>query len=361
MANAYSIQRNRQGWIDPTDQDFSLKALMFKQEKYTANSAKTEAIIEKYKSLQLAREVDKDYLRDRLNGLISGVNNFGDQDYGSDALTKSINYHIGQAVDDNVMTAVEQTAKINAYQAEVQKVKEKNPELYNNLNESFGIAPAQEYMNNGEVGAKIKGSLTYTPFKDVEGEVSKFLLEIQKGAKDGVTQMPDPQNPGRMIEVTLNGKSADELRQLAMGYIGNRYDSQIKINTWGSTGGFKEIEARIAPTVAKYDSMINERNTELAEVKSKLTGRITESERSYLQDQVKSLENGIMGAQSMKESLTKDPVGALVYLEKESIAGRAGMSLGLLQTKSVEYKKDDYYFAVLEEAREGRKDEFERD
>ena len=38
--------------------------------------------------------------------------------------------------------------------------------------------------------------------------------------------------------------------------------------------------------------------------------------------------------------------------EKEKIATRSGMALGLLQTKSVEYKKSDYYFSVLDNLRE---------
>ena len=232
MANAYSIQRNRQGWIAPQDQEFTLKALMFKQQKYDSNRAKVDAVVEQYKSLQLARGVDKDYLNERLNYIFDNINS-GNNDFSSNAFTASINNYIGEALDNNVMTAIQETAKIKRYQEDVAKLKEKNPELYNPLNEAYGLAPAQEYLQNTEVGAKINGNLMYTPYKDIEGEVNKWLTDIQMKAKDGKIQIPD--NQGRIQEITVNGKSAAELRDLALGYIGNRYDDQLKVNVWGNT------------------------------------------------------------------------------------------------------------------------------
>lgn len=359
MANAFSVLRARQGWIDPTDQDFTLKALMFKQQKYDANQAKVQSIVDKYQSLQLARGVDRDYLNSRLREVVDSVNTLGPQDLSQNSITSSITNHIGQVLDNNVMTAVQETAKIRTYQDEVNQIKEKKPELYNQLNESYGMAPAQAYMQNTEVGAKIQGNLTYNPYQDVEGEVNKFLFDVQKNSKDGVSMMPDPNNPGQMIQVTLNGKSANELRQIAMGYIGNRYDNQIRINTWGDTGGFKNIESALAPTITGFSNVINQKSRELADAKSKLTGNVTDAEKAKLQDQVKALENDVLSASTMRDNIQKDPVSSLVYLQKEKIANRSGMALGMLQTKSVEYKKDDYYFSVLNNLREDRKEVFE--
>jgi hypothetical protein len=119
MANAYSIQRNRQGWIDPQDQEFTLKALMFKQQKYDSNRAKVDAVVEQYKSLQLARGVDKDYLNERLNYIFDNINS-GNNDFSSNAFTASINNYIGEALDNNVMTAIQETAKIKRYQEDVE-------------------------------------------------------------------------------------------------------------------------------------------------------------------------------------------------------------------------------------------------
>ena len=347
MANAYSIQRNRQGWIDPQDQEFTLKALMFKQQKYDSNRAKVDAVVEQYKSLQLARGVDKDYLNERLNYIFDNINS-GNNDFSSNAFTASINNYIGEALDDNVMTAIQETAKIRKYQEDVTKLKEKNPELYNPLNEVYGLAPAQEYLQNTEVGAKINGNLMYTPYKDIEGEVNKWLTDIQMKAKDGKIQIPDEH--GRIKEITINGKSSQELRDLALGYIGNRYDDQLKVNVWGNTGGFKNLQPQIESAISGYDATIEAQNKAIIEAKTKLTGPLSEAEKDKLKDSIKAAENQLLQITQMKQSLQDNPVGALVFLEKQKIAGRSGAALGLLRTESVEYKADDYYFKTREAA-----------
>lgn len=345
MASAYSIQRNRQGWLDPTDQNFTLKALMFKQQKYDANQAKVQSVIEKYQSLQLARGVDKEYLNNRLQALINGVNQYGASDYSSNAVTQSIEYHIGQALDDNVMTAVQETAKIKAYQAEVAAIKEKKPELYNSLNEAYGISPAQEYLQNEEVGATIKGRLAYTPYQDIEGEVQKTLLEIQTKAKDGSYEYEV--SPGKLAKVTVNGKSAAELREIALGLMGDKYNQQFTINTWGKYGGFKNIEGASEQVNSYYDNLVLAHDKDIEEYKSQLTGgKLSPENIKLTEDKIKALENQRLAIQNNKSRFAQDPVSGLVAMEKENVANRLGKSLGLLQVKSMEYKKDDYWFGM---------------
>lgn len=345
MASAYSIQRNRQGWIDPTDQNFTLKALMFKQQKYDANQAKVQSVIEKYQSLQLARGVDKEYLNKRLQSLINGVNQYGASDYASNAVTQSIEYHIGQALDENVMTAVQETAKIKAYQAEVAAIKEKKPELYNSLNEAYGISPAQDYLMNEEVGATIKGRLAYTPYQDIEGEVQKTLLDIQTKAKDGSYEYEV--SPGKLAKVTVNGKSAAELREIALGLMGDKYNPQFTINTWGKYGGFKNIEGASEQVNGYYDNLVTAHNKDIEEYKSQLTGgKLSPENIKITEDKIKALENQKLIIQNNKGRFAQDPVSGLVAMEKENVANRLGKSLGLLQVKSMEYKKDDYWFGM---------------
>lgn len=345
MSSAYGIQRQRRGWIDPTDQDFTLKALMFKQQKYDANQAKVQSIIEQYKSLQLVRGVDRDYLNKRLTYLVDNVNQFGPQDFSSNAVTQSIQHHLGQVLDDNVMTAAQETAKIRKYQEEVEKIKEKNPELYNTLNEAYGMAPAQEYMQNTEVGAKIKGGLTYTPYKDIEGELQKTLLDIQKNSKNGSYQYEV--SPGRLMQVTVNGKSAAELREIALGLMGDKYNQQFTINSWGKYGGFKNIEGAQENMNSYYSNLINAHTQDIEGYKAQLSGgRLSDSKVGELQEKIKNLENQKLTIQNNLSSFQKDPISGLVAMEKDNVASRLGKSLGLLQVKSMEYKKDDYFFAM---------------
>lgn len=322
---------------------------MFKQQKYDANRAKVDSLVQQYGALQLARGVDRDYLNQRLSYLIDNINNSSNQDFGSNGFTSTVTNYIGEALDSNVMTAIQETAKIQKYQQEVEKIKEKNPELYNPLNEAYGLAPAQQYLESDEVGAKIKGSLIYTPYKNIEGEINKILMDIQMKAKDGKIQIPD--NQGRIQEVTINGKSAQELRDIALGLMGSQYDNQFKINVWGNTGGFKNLDAHMASAVAGYETNISEKTKHLAELKAKMSGPLSETEKNAMSDKVKAAENDLLQTTQMRDMLKSgDPINSLVFLEKQKVAGRSGAALGLLQTSSVEYKVDEYIFKTLDHA-----------
>lgn len=362
MANAFSVIRARQGWIDPTDQDFTLKAMMFKQQKYDVNQAKVQSLVDNYQALQLARPVDREYLNERLTHLVNSANTMGPQDLSSNAITSSITNHIGQVLDGNVMTAIQETSKIKSYQESVAKLREKNPELYNPLNEAYGLAPAQDYLNNDQVGAKIQGSLTYTPYQDVQGDQQKYLLELQKSAKNGVIEVPEmvPETDengaptgrevasGRMIKTTINGLSANQLQGIAMSYMGTKYDAQININNWGNTGGFKNIEPVIARANQQYESIITEKSKELAHLNSLKTGSITEEQKAVIDNNIKTIESQILDSKQMQSNLAQNPQGALVFLEKQRMAISSGNAIGQLRTVSTEYSKDDYYFSKLD-------------
>ena len=361
MANAYSTFKARQGWIDPTNQDFTLKALMYTQQKYDANRAKVEGLVEQYKSLQLARDVDKNYLNEKLTSLVNSVNAQGGN-YSSNAVTAAAVNQIGSVLDENVMTAMQQTAKIQNYYKEVAAIREKSPDKYNETNEAYGLRAAQEYLNNGELGAKIQGQLAYTNYVDVHGEMNKYLLEIQKGAKNGKIQVPvmtdeldgsgkptgNKVRTGEMREVTVNGLSAQELRDVAINFVGNRFDNQLRINSWGSTGGFQNMEGIVESANARYDQLIAKRTKEKAELESQLTGKVSDAEKESIENKIVALNQDIINSTDMKKAFSTNPEAALMYIEKERMISSAANAMGLLRTESIEYKKDDYYFATID-------------
>ena len=134
-------------------------------------------------------------------------------------------------------------------------------------------------------------------------------------AKDGKIQIPD--NQGRIQEINVNGKSAAELRDLALGYIGNRYDDQLKVNVWGNTGGFKNLQPQVESAISGYDAAIEAQNKAIIEAKTKLTGPLSDTEKDKLKDSIKAAENQLLQITQMKQSLQDNPVGALVFLEKQ--------------------------------------------
>ena len=339
MANAYSIQRNRQGWIDPTNQEFKLKALQFKDQKYTENFAKVQGVIDKYSALQLARGVDQEYLNERLNYLVNTANQLGG-DFGSDAVTSTTSNFIDQALDENVMTAVQQTQKISAYQQEVAKIKEKNPELYNEMNEAFGMQPAQKYLQSTKVGDKIQGSLDYHRYQDYQADLNKVLIDMQKSAKDGVYEYLDGQGGKKVI--TINGMSREQLEDVARGILGNKYDKQFLIDAWGATGGFKNINP--TEVMNNFSQDISTKTKALAELQSKLTGNVTDEEKVELNKQINNLTSNINESSMLLETFKTNPQQAMAHLQKLKVIKNTALGLSNMQVKSVKYDVDEQYW-----------------
>lgn len=342
MANAYSIQRNRRGWIDPTDLDFQMKAGAFKQEAISKKRAEIEGIIQQYKSLSLIRGVDKKYLNERLQYLVDNVNELGPTDLSVGSVDKAIKYHLSQALDENVMTAVSMTSKINTYLQNVAQLKEKHPELYNANNEAYGMRPAQEYMNSDKIGATIKGNLTYIPYKDYEGEIQKTLLDIQKNTKEGVYEYLDGKGMKQVIKV--NGKSPAEIRQIAMGLIGNKYDQQIGIDAWAKAVGMTSSGEYANYVMQGYQEMIQSRQNEYNHISQELTKNLPQEKKDELMGLQKGLEYEIQNLKMSQQAAMKNPEAVGRDLEKMRLVNRMGSSIGALQTKSITYDVDKVFF-----------------
>ena len=69
MANAYSITHQNRKITDPIDFNFTNQVLSYKQGKYDKNLAEVEQTLAQIGSLNLAKDVDKKHLGDRLNSM----------------------------------------------------------------------------------------------------------------------------------------------------------------------------------------------------------------------------------------------------------------------------------------------------
>ena len=63
-------------YADPTQVDISMlgKAVQFKQQNYDANTMNVQNLVNQYLNMDLARDVDKNYLGERLQTLVNYVN-----------------------------------------------------------------------------------------------------------------------------------------------------------------------------------------------------------------------------------------------------------------------------------------------
>ena len=239
MSSAYSIARQYNQFIPPIDINFMVQAMADKQQKFDKNWESTLGQIDAISKLDITKDEDKKYLYDRTNELIKQINQYP-IDMSSNGLTRQISSHIKQAVDDNVVNAIEGTKKMRSYQAEVANIKEKHPDQYSSVNEVHGFKPIYTWLNDGKVGSKFSGT-SYTPFTNFKDVYDRFdKMATQHG--DDVIEIPD--GKGGVKKITYNGLKPTEVRTVIEQSMTPQEQQQLNINGWYNMGQGNDAYAR---------------------------------------------------------------------------------------------------------------------
>ena len=186
MANAYSIPQNMGTYVDPIDNELIGSVLASKEKKYDYNVAKVDSLIQQYTNLPLARDEDKQYLKDRIDSVLKVVNGVSKLDMSNNNITRQIEQGIGTAIDDHVLEQMANTKKIMTFEQEVAKKREKGDGTYDDRNYTIAKkrAGVDEYLaGEDSKGNKVDkiGSLRYDDYYDLD----KNLTEpMEKWAKE---------------------------------------------------------------------------------------------------------------------------------------------------------------------------------
>ena len=95
------------------------KAATYMQRNYDTNVAQTQQLINQYIGTDLLRDVDKQYLGERLGNLVNYINQSGARDWSRRSVATEVQNYIGQALDENVMAAIGSTQTYLKQQAEI--------------------------------------------------------------------------------------------------------------------------------------------------------------------------------------------------------------------------------------------------
>ena len=105
--------------------------------------------------------------------------------------------------------------------------------------------------------------------------------------------------------------------------MGDKYNPQFTINTWGKYGGFKNIEGTSEQVNSYYDNLISAQNKDISEYQALISGgKLPENQIEEYKNKIKEIENQKLLTQNSKASFQKDPISGLVAMEKDNVAGR---------------------------------------
>lgn len=213
-------------YVPPVDLDLMAKVLGQEQAGFDQNALKIQSQINDLNSLDVAKDEDRDYLHNKINSLVSNLNNLGGVDLGdSNVLNQIESYGADIYNDDSVINAISSTKKIRNLQATYDKMRS-DPKLskyFSDANYTLDMAAVQNYMSDGQVGSSYQGNSSATPFYDYNKEF--FDVFNKKVANEYSHRTPD----GYYIRKE-DGKyiAADEVAAEARGLMSGNARAQMK-------------------------------------------------------------------------------------------------------------------------------------
>lgn len=238
--------------------------MSYKQGNLDNNRQKLQALVDQYEALDVYKEVDKEYLQDRIGIIADMTNKYAMGDLSDPGLTNALRRNLGQVLDDNVKNAVMSTRIFRAEEQEWAEKRTKEPEKYFEDNHRFALTFSEEWRNSDKVGEIYRGGGGFREYINVEKIITDKLPQIAKdfkwtyerdGEGNAYFRTTDTYEtvPREQVEAALNGMlDAKSLEQL-------------KINAWAKYDSLPDQAIKQV-----YDSRINAQATEYQSMASKL-------------------------------------------------------------------------------------------
>lgn len=286
MSTSWSITKYR----DPEKLDISVlgKAMQYKQQMYDTNVAQVQQLVNQYAGTDLLRDVDKQYFGERLNTIVSYINESGTRDWSRKSIASDIQNYVSQALDRNVLSAIGSTQAYRKQMAEIADIKKNKPDQYSMQNEWFATRDLQRYMSSGQIGDSYRAQ-SYVPYTDVKAlllENSKYLKDFgveyhvdpiggnQYFTKIGTSERIAPETAKEYLSMMMDGKVQNQL------YI----DGQYAYKDLPSEGIKKQYDDKLN----SYNKYNNERINELKT--QSLTA--TRTQKAQIEQAIQKLEEG---------------------------------------------------------------------
>lgn len=233
MASQYSILRNYGKYVSPYNMDVMMQGMGYMQQKIDTNRQAINEYADYIINSDIIKPQDREYLQNRLNGLIQDVNNvYRKSNLASDGIARSIQARLGEALDTRVLNAIAGTREIRAFSEKMEDMKLNNPKMYSPINEAEAFADAVAWMNDGQVGTRLN-PIHYTPYTDYHAEIDekmKNFISLNKGKKVNVPVTDANGNrTGEMREMYIDGMSYAQVRDIAMASISENGKAQMQL------------------------------------------------------------------------------------------------------------------------------------
>jgi len=344
MANFTSQVQQYQQALPTYAFDVISKGLQYKQQAFDQNVERNQALISEYANIDLARDVDKQYLGQKIDALVSGLNSMeGASAQNTQAFVQG---KIRSVVDNNVITAATSTKNFRKLQADIEYFKTKETDKYSTLNEAFAMRGANAWLTNNTVGSGYGGGV-YNPYEDVNKSMLAVVKDLKETKGDQVIEVPvvDAQGNHRLQKKTIKGMTSEEIQAYLPNLMPPTTQQQLQINGWAKYQGNGGLQA--AQTVFdQYTQQSNSRldkGIETARVGETATG-VSKSVRDAYSRQKQALikQKSDLNAQ-LSQVNREDTVSIGGFIENNRWLNNFAQIAGARE--SVEYDTDTAYYS----------------
>lgn len=371
MAGYTSTARKYGEYIQPYNIDLIAKGLSFKQGQYDAADAKIRSKITEIEGMDLMKAEDKQHLLNNLKSMLGDINAVGALDLSNSDVTRALESHISQSIDDKVMNAYASTKEIRNFQQKMQEIEAKGVKEggYHPDNMAYAMRFVSDYLNDGKVGSKLSdyGSLVYRPFVDVNKKVDEILDQL-KGRGDGMIETVGPDGV-TMIKKDMNSMTPEEVMNLVNAHLTPDMQEQLKITTWAKMGGGKtpESQAFYQQQLGNYQNTLTKRlNDQKVSLTSALAAKdITNEQRTLIQNNLSNIETELSSLPQRKQMLAQNfeqgamAMGVDEYLSRATaqiypiVKGKGMYSTG--EYSKIHEKNTEWAFKEQDAQRENKK------
>ena len=231
------------------DENFPLlaKVMELRQGKYDLAKSKMQQTLDAFGQIQVLRDIDNNYIGEKLNSVVSEVNDLGNLDLSRARNSDMLQHKIKSAAGDPIiLNAIEQTQKYKTYLATGEEAKKNK--TYSDINFQHGLKMAgfDKYYNDTTGTVNKMGALTYIPFKDVsdiELDQIKKIKEIRGkrevafASNDGLTPAQDGKH---IVKKSIDGMTDGDIKDYMQSNMSPEVKQQLMINGMARFGWDEE-------------------------------------------------------------------------------------------------------------------------
>lgn len=360
MASQYSILRQYTPYVSPYNIDLIKDVTMYKQQKVDASRERIYSQIDYLMGQEIDKPEARAYMEDKMSNVIANINEkFKGVDLSSDGVTRAIQGEISTVLDDTVINAIAGTKEGKRMRNSIESIKQNHPELYSPINEWYAMNPYYQWRSDGKAGSRL-GSLHYSPYVDYNKEMNKIIADFRKnnkGKKIPTTEYDVEGNPtGGIIEVNMDELTDTQIRNIVSANLSENMRNQMRIEasymaaTNPVFSNQKMVGEYLTSHLERYDNYIGALMAKKASVGDNKTIL------DQLDSQIQETKNRQAEVKREVEAIIKtaDPIAAANFVVTSNLFDKMSDAWRYDNT-SFERKKDEVYFARLDEERKQKK------